>query len=83
MDDDNLPALMLHALQGLTQAGQARRLRCFSRLNDWRCAHLAFCGSVMLGLNTNFSDLLGFLVMFYVRVFDCYCWLCFPAKVVI
>lgn len=22
MDDDNLPALMLHALQGLTQAGQ-------------------------------------------------------------
>ena len=26
MDDENLPALMLHALQGLTQAGQARRV---------------------------------------------------------
>ncbi|CAM9357864.1 unnamed protein product [Ectocarpus fasciculatus] len=28
MDDDNLPALMLHALQGLTQAGQARWCWC-------------------------------------------------------
>lgn len=38
MDDENLPALTLHALQGLTQAGQARWLRCFvSRPIDWRC----------------------------------------------
>lgn len=56
MDDENLPALMLHALQGVTQAGQARRSRYFSRPLDWQI--FGFFGLVVPGLNKNFSDFL-------------------------
>lgn len=64
MDDENLPALVLHALQGLTQAGQARRLPCFfeTELLYGHCALLAFFDFVMLGLQHQFLHSTSFFL---------------------